>query len=103
MGNTYKTIKAAVLAGEHPTAEAINEAISHQLVAVATFANSVAKHSAKLEAAKHHPWPLATDQEGRVKRRADQFTVELYRLHRLHLWLELSSLTPVTAPDGLGS
>lgn len=85
----YQTIKAKVFAGERPTLQEIDAAIKDQLVAVATFANSVAKHTAKLVAAGAHPFPLPEDQEGRVARRIVAFDVEHGRLLKLYVWREL--------------
>jgi len=96
----YQTIKAMVLAGESPSVDSIDAAIRAQIVAVATYANSVAKHSAKLLAADAHPFPLPDDQAGRAARRVLAFDAEMSRLLRLHVWRELAVNSFATAPAG---
>lgn len=97
---TYATIKALVLEGGRPSVALINEAITHQLGVVAGFAASMAKHAGRLAAAKHHPWPLATDQEGRVERRAAAFAHAQGRLTRLYYWRAIAENRITTAPVG---
>jgi len=99
----YQTIKAMVLSGDAPGVDALNEAITAQTGVVARYAVSVAKHVAILRAADFHPWPVQTDQAGRVERRANTLDHEHERLSRLFFWRELAEKAPRLCPEGLGS
>jgi hypothetical protein len=87
---TYAEVKALKLSGESVTVEALDAAILDQTVVVARATSSFAKHLAKLGVADQHPFPLPTDQEGRVGRRAVLYQQEFSRLVRLHAWKELA-------------
>jgi hypothetical protein len=99
----YQTIKEMILSGDAPEVGAIDEAITSQTGVVLRYAVSVAKHNAILKAADFHPWPVQTDQAGRVERRASALDHEHLRLSRLFFWRELAEKAPRLRPEGLGS
>jgi hypothetical protein len=100
---TYRKIKTMLRGGILPSATQLDRAIAHQTIEIAGAAASLAKHTAKLIAAAHHPFPLPEDQEGRVARRLRLVELEQNRLVKLFLWKELIAKAPRTAPAGVGS
>lgn len=87
---TYANVKAKKLAGEQVSIADLDAAIMDQTAVVAAATASFAKHLAKLGVADLHPFPLPTDQAGRVGRRYEALGQEFSRLVRLNAWKELA-------------